>query len=367
MQLTRFASAAALGPVALLALAWGAEPARADGWVGVRGAYYQERSTRVAQPMLDARLDAGDAGLVEAHFLVDSITAASPAAGSIVEFTERRYEGGAGYTHTFGPLRLGARARYSVEPDYTSRFGALRGELDLFDRNTRLSLVAGRGWDDIRDRTSRPGGGRPEEHLYTGITSLGVIQLLSPVLVGALTYDFLDSYGYHENPYRRVTGGATPVEERVPDRRFRHALYGSLRGLWAKTGTVAVLGYRYYADDWGIVGHTPELRLVQPIVAGLEVRVRYRFHTQTAARFYQDTYTQEQISDPTVFVTDDPKLDALTTHLVGGQAAVDLALFGVRGALGAARVDLVVERVWQSSAFGDAWIAQLGFEVPFAY
>ena len=75
--------------------------ARADGSLTERDVYYKERSTRVIQPMLDGMFDAGERGLVAAHFLVDAITSASAGSGAAnaVPFTERRYEIGGGYTH----------------------------------------------------------------------------------------------------------------------------------------------------------------------------------------------------------------------------------------------------------------------------
>src|SRR5204863_2376134 len=86
-------------------------PARADGELTLRGVYYKERSTRVEQPMLDGRFDVGDSGEVDAHALVDAITSASAASGAAdTSFSERRYEVGAGYTHTLGDYKLNANS-----------------------------------------------------------------------------------------------------------------------------------------------------------------------------------------------------------------------------------------------------------------
>jgi hypothetical protein len=163
-----------------------------------------------------------------------------------------------------------------------------------------------------------------------------------------------------------VRGGSDPVPERVPDLRLRHAVAGALRA-YLPTRTTAILAYRFYADDWGVVSHTPEVRLVQEVRAGLDLRLRYRYNTQTAADFYKPVYMQIELTDPSVYVTDDEKLSALTTQLFGGQIALDLRLLGVSGVFGDVRIDVVVERILQSTAFGNAWVAQLGVALPFSY
>ena len=56
--------------------------AHAGGEVIVRGAYYKEKATRVVQPMTDVRLEIGPDTEIAGHFLIDSITSASAAAGA---------------------------------------------------------------------------------------------------------------------------------------------------------------------------------------------------------------------------------------------------------------------------------------------
>ena len=107
--------------------------------------------------------------------------------------------------------------------------------------------------------------------------------------------------------------------------------------------------------------------LVRVFVLGDDMRLRYRVHAQTRADFYQDVYTAEQITDAAVHVTDDEKLSAHHTHTVGVQGVFALRRLGVAGSWGDAQLDLVIERVWQSTSFGHAWVAQAGLVLPFAY
>jgi hypothetical protein len=348
--------------------------ARADGVVSARTAYYKEKSTLVVQPMVDAQLDAGDAGRVDLHVLVDSITSASTATGaqSGVAFTELRYEGGFAYSHAVTrTLRIGGITRYSVESDYNASYLAARAELELFDRNTTVAVLEGRGFDTITNGVEQMQGEigtpRKEDKLRTGLTSVSVTQILTPALVGNVTYDFLDSHGYHANFYRRVQGAGFPAEERAPRLRLRHAVYGGVRGFIEPTRSTLVAGYRLYVDDWGIVSHTPEVRVIQEIVEGLDVRGRFRYYRQGSAEFYQDTYTAAQVNDPSAYITDDAKLSEHSTTTFGGQISLALGVFCVEGPWREARFDLVVERILQTTYFGDAWNAQLGFTLPVLY
>jgi hypothetical protein len=346
--------------------------AGADGVVNLRGAYYKERSTRVQQPMVDAALDTGKRGRLAAHFLVDSITSASAATGAGgVEFNELRYEAGLGYSHELpGRVRLGVQGRYSTEPDYLSKFVAAHGEMALFDQTLTLRVLAGLGSDDITNGVAVMMGSlgtpRRQESLSTSLVSVGLTQVLAPRILATVTYDFARLTGYQANIYRVVRGGSEPVPERVPDLRLRHAVAGTLRA-HLPSRTTTILSYRFYADDWGIVAHTPEARVVQELLPGLDARLRYRFFVQGAADFYKDVYMQAELQNPSVHVTDDEKLSRFETHTIGVQLSGAASLIGLRGGWGAMRVDVLVERILQTTSFGNAWGLQLGLSVPFEY
>jgi hypothetical protein len=342
--------------------------ARADGELSVRGAYYKERSTRVAQPMLDARFDVGEVGDLRAHMLVDSISSASVAAGAAdTAFDEKRYEAGASYVHTIDTVRVGGGARGSSEPDYKSGFVHLRSEIELGQRNTVLALNVAGG----RDTLSNKGAQSPivdpiEGKLWTGLGSLSATQVLTPVLVGQLTYDLVYLDGFQENPYRSVSAGGMLEPERVPDTRLRHAALAGLRGFVPASRTTVAGSYRIYVDDWGVVGHTPEARVIQEILPDLDAHLRYRLHHQSAADFYASTYPS---ADPELepYLTDDVKLSELTTQTFGIKLDVPAKLLGIEGQLGDARAEALFEYITQTTYFGNAVVAQIAVTVPFRY
>jgi hypothetical protein len=345
------------------ALALGAGQAFADGEVTVRGAYYKERSTRVQQPMVDARFDVGTSGELAAYFLVDSITSASVAAGMDgAPFTETRYEQGASYLQRLGDFRVGGGYRISDEPDYQSGFVNLRGEADLAQKNTTLGARLAQGWDSIGNQNGTGIGERLKQELGTTLVSLSVTQVLSRVVVVGITYDASYLSGYLGNPYRTVIVGGDKQREQVPDSRLRHAVFGSVRGFVVPTRTTLWGGYRFYRDDWGIQAHAPEVRITQEIVPRLDLRLRYRYYRQTSADFAQEVYDR-----PQAFVTDDPKLAGFSGHSLGAQLGSDLSVLGIGGTMARARIEALFEYVTQTSRFGNAVVGQFALTVPMEY
>jgi hypothetical protein len=356
-----------LAALVLLALL-GAAPAHADSEVRVRSVYYKERSTRVVQPMVDARLALDDDTELTAHTLVDVITSASAAAGAAgVAFTERRYELGTGVSHRMGDYTCGVSGRFSYEPDYLSLFGGARCQAALAQQNTLLGLALALGNDDLSNAGAQDEMAqidRVDGKLRSVLLSTSVTQLLSPVLVAGLTYDLIYVEGFLESPYRRVpvagAGLGNLAPEAVPASRLRHALFGSLRGFVPATGSTWIAGYRFYIDDWDVRAHTPELRLIQELRPALDLHARYRFHRQSAAYFFEPTYTG---AEP--FLTSDIKLSELTTHTFGLELESALEHVGVAGLLGDARLELVLEYVVQRNRLGNALVLQTALAMPF--
>jgi hypothetical protein len=351
-----------------LALALAAGSARADGEMTMRGVYYKERSTRVVQPMIDARVALDDDTELDAHALVDVITSASAAAGAAgAAFTERRYELGAGLTRRMGDATCGLSGRFSYEPDYVSGFGAGRCQIAFAQENTLLGLGLAAGNDDLSNAGARDEMGQAEPvtgKLRSILVSTSLTQVLSPVLLAGITYDLMYAEGFLESPYRRVpVGGGMGmlVPEVVPDSRLRHALAGSVRGFVPATRSTWIAGYRFYTDDWDIRAHTPELRVVQELRPALDLHARYRFHWQSRAYFYEPTYAA-----PAPYLTSDVKLSSFTTHTIGLELQSALTHIGeVTGLLRGARLELVLEYVVQRNRLGNAVVLQTALAMPF--
>lgn len=351
---------------AVAAVATSAAPARADGTVTLRGVWFKEKATRIIQPMLDGWFEVGDRdqGEVTVHALVDSITSASVAAGALDEpFAENRWEVGGGYLHRLGRTRVGGFGRVSHEPDYDSVFGGMRGDVELMDRMVVLGASVGYGNDWI-GKTAPGGMGEPfAEEMSTFLGSLSYTQILSPTLVGGITYDLIRSQGYLANPYRSAITAEGLADERHPDERTRQALAASLRWFVTATSTAVIASHRVYRDDWEIWAHTPELRIVQEAGDGLDVAFRYRYYWQTEAFFFERSYPSASVP----YLTDDVKLSRFTTHTIGVKFGGYGWVLGLPGLLADARGELTLEYTDQNNRFGNAVEAHVAVTLPLVY
>ncbi len=343
-----------------------ATDARADGEISIRGVYYKERATRVEEPIVDGRADVGDHGEVSGNLAVDVITSASVAAGADAKaFTEKRYEAGAGYAHTLGRFRVSANGRYSTESDYVARYLGAGVTIDLADKNTQLGFGGGQSRDDITNAGAQsPFATALSKNMTSTSGFLSVTQLLSPNALVGLSADFTSISGFQANPYRVAITNQGLIAERHPDERLRQAYALTGRYFVAATATTLIGVYRYYRDDWKIRAHTPEVRIVQEVGDSVEASLRYRYHRQSAAYFYQDRYdNSDAMIQP--YLTDDIKLSAFTTNTMEAKLAVHGETFGLAGRWGAARFEGVLQYVVQANRFGNAAIAHVALTVPF--
>ncbi len=381
-----------LASFVVVTVAWAAVPstARADGELAARGVYYKERSTRVMQPMLDGLFDAGERGVVTAHFLVDAITSASAGSGAnnAQPFTERRYEGGLSYTHELdGPkavswidrLRLGGNAKYSTESDYESFYAGFRLEADVAQKNATIALGAGVSSDNITNAGAQsPMGGpliqcdvtstvtSPQCDLTSYSGFLSISQIVSKNALVAVSYDIARLDGYQANPYRTVITASGLAPEVHPNERLRQAFAVSARYYLTATHTALIGAYRYYRDDWHIRAHTPELRIVQEVGKLADASVGFRYYRQTRSYFYADRYPVLDTSMVN-YVTDDPKMSGYDGETMEAKLGVYGEEFGLTGTWAGARFEGVLEYINQHNRFGDAVVAHVALTLPFSY
>jgi hypothetical protein len=361
--------------------------AHADGALSMRGVYYKERSTRVMQPMLDGMFEVGSRGLLTGHLLVDAITSASASSGASSEpFTERRYEGGLGYSHELsGPddswldvVRVGGEGKYSQEPDYESVYFGLRGTAEVAQKNATIGLGGGIAIDRINNEgaqspmggpllrcdNSEPTATETECPLNTYALFTSFTQILNKNLLVTASYDLAYQDGFTSNAYRSAYTATGLVAERHPNQRLRHAVAASGRYFLDFSKTAFVAQYRFYWDDWDIHAHTPELRIIQEVGRSAEASVRYRYYWQDAAFFWQEDY-----GDPMSlqYLTDDPKMEAYDGQLMEAKLGILLEAFGFEGRWAGARIEGILQYIVQNNRFGNAVVAHAALTVPFEY
>lgn len=101
--------------------------------------------------------------------------------------------------------------------------------------------------------------------------------------------------------------------ENLPRARFKYPV--SLRLNYYATDLVQIRGfYRFYNDNFGVTAHTFELELPVKITPFFVAYPFYRYHTQTAAKYFAP-FMEHSVSD--TYFTSDYDLAALSANKVG--------------------------------------------------
>jgi hypothetical protein len=330
----------------------------------------------VLAPEIAANISSPRGVRVDASYLLDAITSASQATGVQTDnsFTERRNEvqAGLGYEIDFGSqqLDLSARARFSKEPDYLSRGVGFAAALSLDERNTVLHLTGYFIHDDVY-RLERFAPAEDPTNLMSrkpvpvgdlNTLSLGFAwdQVLNRSTTLTLGYDAAFLNGYQANAYRMVQfadGGGAP--EKHPDHRVRHAGYFWLAHFIKASRTTLRVGSRLYLDTWDLLAQATDIRVHQEVGSYLELRLRYRYYTQSSSEFFRATGNLN--SDP--YYTADPKMSDFRDQTLGLRVrlALEFLAFTALDVLSTAVFDWSVDYVFENTnRYGPGVLAQGG-------
>ena len=376
-----------------------ARTAWADDYVVVRGAYYREASTRVIQPMVELQRESPSGVDVGAHFLIDTITSASIAAGTTIDnvFTEIRDEAGLRIRKRWERSDVSLAYKYSSESDYWSH--ALSGSygVRLWDDTAALRFSFGVNHDTMaaKGRTPDCRPGRPQTFCTLKGTYGGVSysQVLSPVSIAQVSYEAAYLEGFQGNLYRMVN--ALMRYEYLPEHRLRNAITPRFAFYIPKTATGFQLHYRFYfdfypgdyatpSDPWLITSHTVEARMYQQLTPTLQVRLLLRIYHQSHARFWcappvpsrlpatefcaTGTNPPSGYTTDAIYYTADPKLGPVNTQypevqLVWNADALRAVPFLRWFAAGT--FEISYGHYFQNTSFGDAHVLQTGYRLPY--
>ncbi|HXU71293.1 MAG TPA: DUF3570 domain-containing protein [Polyangia bacterium] len=389
--------------LAVLAILLSSASAAADmDAVTLRGNYWRDRNTRVVQPAIDIAKQLPTGTQIGAHYLLDAITSASVAAGVLRDqpFTELRNEAGFMIGQNIGPVLLSGSYSYSSESDYWSHFANLGVLWTSPLKNTQISASLGYSNDRVALRMG-PTLYNPIGGLQTvrGVATL--TQTLTPSLlltasyeIGVLGFGTIDN-GWQANVYRTVNTGGAPARESVPYQRIREAAAAALYWHIAVPSRIMPYlafrpAYRLYWDDWGLLSHTPELRMYVP-TGPVEWRVTGRYYIQNHVSFWRDDGVRPAylgadasgVGCPTCFLasskdghwfTSDPKLGNMRSAYFELGVLIHMSGFHRlkwlpgHDWLGAGIIQLsyghYVNSDFAHTAFGDADVAGLTLEWP---
>lgn len=359
---------------------------RAEDRVTIRGAYYREPSTRVIQPVVEITKDLPHGFDVTAHYLVDTITSASAAAGTSVDsiFTEIRSEVGLGVGKTWDRTRATLSYKYSAESDYWSHAWWASLSRTFWGNTATVGAFGGLSLDSVGFRTRTPSC-RTADNFSCPLNSVfggvGYTQVLSPVAAAQINLDGAYLDGFLANPYRAV---ANVGPELFPTRRLRTAVSVRAAYYFPEVETGLQVQYRYYRDfypdgpsgvpdPWGLTASTVEGRIYHRLSRDLEVRFLYRQYFQQPPAFWCDVPANAGCSPmsapaPWNYASTDPAIGPVRTaypevKLIWDAEALSSVPFFRWFAAGTFEVSY--GRYFQNDSFGDAHVLQTGYSMPY--
>ena len=363
--------------------------ASADSGVGVAATLFHEEGgpldMTVLTPSARAAVDFGDAVGVHAGWEADIVTGASVAVvdapsgdvdaiTSATQLTDMRnaFRGGLELRGDLATVR--ADYQYAFENDYRSHSFSIGARTELFERNTAFDITYGRGFDSVcdleqpraqeavdRKRLPSSDGCFSADDRTDHDISLQTIQgawtqAWTPLLATQLSTTLQLVNGFQSNPYRAVWIGRTAAQEHHPETRVRYAL-GLGVNYWLKplSGAIQAFG-RVYRDTWDVRSITAELAYEQSIAAGLRVRARGRWYSQTGAAFYSDDYARLPMGQ---YFTGDRELSPMQTITLGGKLTWSVPASEEGAVLGfMTTLDLYVKADWIGYSFDEFHYAQ---------
>ncbi len=311
-----------------------AAPARADDqFVAKTQLYVDNDHTTVVSPLLRISKDAWTGGTLGASFVADIVSSASVdvVTNATKRMTDFRREGTASLSQKISDTTLSASYIYSQENDYQSHNAHVGLAQDLLQKNTNLSI----GYTLSVNTVGRSGDPNFARSLMVHDVEAAWTQNLGPKTIAQLSGSFQYDSGYQASPYRfvRIEGGEDfKVPETDPNERMRVAAVAAINRHVGKDSALQA-DYRFYIDDWGIVAHTVQARLLVNFGAAT-FRLRGRFYYQGDASFFQPHYLQLQS-----YVTSDRELSNFWAVLGGPKLDVKLPYSGGSAVL-EAKVDV---------------------------
>lgn len=234
-----------------------------------------------------------------------------------------RYHADFGYTREQPAARriVGLGAGVSKEYDYTSVNVTGSWAQTSRDGNREVS-VAGQAFFDqakiiypveLRYQEWLPNNKRQSYNL-----SVVMSQVISQRLQIGISTELVYQTGLLSTPFHRVYFQGRPElgqarVEKLPSSRFKYPV-GLRLSYYASDLVLLRSFYRFYNDNFGIAAHTLELEAPVKVSPYFVLYPFYRYHTQTAARYFAP-FAQHALTDE--FYTSDYDLSGFDAHKYG--------------------------------------------------
>lgn len=157
--------------------------------------------------------------------------------------------------------------------------------------------------------------------------------IINQKLTASISSDFVYQTGLLSTPFHRVyfqeLNTDQPRVEQLPDNRMKVPV-GFRANYYLTDWMIVNSFYRFYWDSWDMIGNTFELELPIKLSQSFRVYPFFRYHNQTAAKYFGE-YKTHSISDE--FYTSDFDLSELSSTKYGMGISFDplYGLFRFRG------------------------------------
>ncbi len=233
---------------------------------------------------------------------------------------DMRVHGNLGYSRkAANDITYGFKVGGSTEYDYQSlQFSGYVSKTSK-DGNRTFGLSAQAyidKWEIIYPRELRSQGPwvtSDQRRSYS--VSASYSQVINKRMQASLSVDLVSQSGLLSTPFHRVYF-QNQVEARVEKLPFtRLKVPVGLRfNYYVNDRFLLRTHYRFYWDDWGIMGHTASIEVPYKINRFFSIYPYYRFHTQSASTFFKP---YKEHTTEFLYYTSDNDLSNITSHDIG--------------------------------------------------
>ncbi len=254
----------------------------------------------VVEPQISARIRQNDHIRHDIFLGVDIVTAASADGIDLITEASRVNESttlNAQTTIEDDGSDYSARYGIHVEEHFTS-FSVGVGFVEHLNEENTLINASSNIVVDFLDPLDRRGIDTGLVNRTTIDVQVGLSQLLSETTIVDGSIGFAFQGGVLETTWNSVPAQLALSEQRgtllartaevFPDKRLRGVASVRLAQHVPVTHSTLKGSYRFYLDDFGLLGHTAQVALYQYLTDWLYLRGTYRLHEQTGVSFYTE-------------------------------------------------------------------------------
>jgi len=318
--------------------------ARAEDSLSYKFENYTESGGRVGVQTqgLIANQDVGSDMQFGLTMVTDAIAGATPTgvpapAGStqvpLAHMSDHRKAWEGDLSRQFSQINVSAGISESREHDYISKGWSLNTLTDFNDKNTAL-LVGVAGHDDDVETFFDPQRLYVKKHALSAI--IGATQLLDALTKVTLDVTWARDTGYLSDQYKLVERDVELIQgsffplvyaENRPSEQNSCVAYFAVNRAFPRLNGSLEGSYRLYADTFGIVANSIEVRWLEKIGRQFTVSPELRLYEQGAAKFYY-----YDLNATGIFPTETPNPNGPAYSSDYRLSALDTTTCGVRTA-----------------------------------